>query len=134
MPLQRLSFNLPGEIITDTWKRVVNEYMENFEEFAHSIWEDGVMPGTSPLPWKKRLVNYLIVTQDLTRTPDGKNDLDRLVDDDYLLKLDNGLEHPPVNPYWLNQLSIRSSYERNRKDFVRLLTGADRPTVRQGRQ
>ncbi len=125
MPLQTLSFNLPGEDITAIWKQEVEDFLADFEETASNIFSDGIMPGTHRPPAKQRLMQYLQATD--------PQDFAKLFDEDYLLRLQNGLEAPPVSKFWLNQLSIRTSYDRNRKDFIRLLTGADRPTVRQGR-
>lgn len=126
MPLQILPLDLPGADMTALMKETVNDLLAELQEMASQIYSDGIFPGTSPLPAKQRLVNYLTATD--------PQDYSKIFDEDYLLRLSQGLETPPISPYWLNQLSVRSSYDRNRKDFVRLLTQADHPTVRQQRQ
>lgn len=105
-------------------KETVTELLQELESEAQQVYSDGILPGTSHMAAPERLARYLEQTD--------INDYAKLFDDDYLLRLSAGLEAPPVSKYWLNQLSVRSSYDRNRKDFVRLLTQADRPTVRKG--
>ena len=126
MPLLNLPLDIEGEKVTNLIEETVLEMCEEFKDLISAVYSDGVFPGTKQLSAPQRLANYLEQTE--------VADFPKLFDEDYLLRLGNGLEAPPVSKYWLNQLSIRESYERNRKDFLRLVTNADRPTFRRGMQ
>lgn len=113
MPLQILPLNLPGETMTELMKEAVAEMLAELEPLSREVYSDGVLPGTFHLSAPERLANYLNNTD--------PSDMELLIDDDYLLRLKNGLDRPPVSPFWLNQISTQGTYERNRRDFVRLI-------------
>lgn len=125
MPLLNLPLNLPGETITEIMKQIVDELTQEFEVVAQSVYSDGVFPGVTH-NGPQTIQDYLEVTD--------PRDYRNIFDEDYLLRLENGLDAPPVSKFWLNQLSVRSSFDRNRKEFMRLLTNADRITPRMIRQ
>lgn len=109
-----LPMDLPGEEMTDILEQTVKELLAELDEQSDQIFSDGVFPGTKVLTAPERLGSYLSNTE--------VEDYKKLFDDNYLLRLGAGLDTPPVSPYWLNQLSIPDSFERNRRDFQRLVT------------
>lgn len=114
MPLLNLALDLPGAEITALMEEIVDELLANISDMANDVYSDGIFPGTYPLTGPQALGQYLENTDPM--------DYEKLFDDDYLLRLQNGLDAPPVSQYWLAQLSDRTSYDRNRNDFQRLIT------------
>jgi hypothetical protein len=117
MPLTILPLDLPGEVMTQIMEETVREILQELEEGARQIYNDGVFPGTKPLSAPERLGFYLENTDFA--------DYELLFDDNYIEALmqlgPEAIGASIASPYWLNQMSIRGSFERNRKDFMRLV-------------
>lgn len=83
------------------------------KQIADSIIDDGGMPGDIALPGPERLDAYWRVTPDLSDVP-------LLLDPDWELRIRNGFDRPPVNPYWKNLLRQPGLLKETAADFVRL--------------
>lgn len=91
----------------------VQRVLEREEALTESIYEDGGFPGDIQLPGPQRLNAYWTYTTDLT-------DIPLLIDPDWELRIRNGMDQPPVNPYWKNLLRIPGLLKKTSQDFVRL--------------
>ncbi len=114
MPLLVLPLDIPGEDMTAILEQTVTDLLQELDQLSDQIYSDGVFPGTRVMSAPVRLASYLEHTD--------PQDYSKIFDNDYLLRLGAGLDTPPVSPYWLNQLSVPGSFERNRRDFERLIT------------
>ena len=83
-------------------------------ERAATINEDGHLPGTLMMPGRERLDFFW------ARTPDFL-DVPLLLDPDWELRIRNGLDNPPVNPYWKNMLSVPGMLKEYSQDFKSLM-------------
>lgn len=113
MPMMRLALDLPGAEVTALMREVVQEVLDELGDGTNQVYSDGYLPGTEPQPGPVRFAKYLEVTDPM--------DYENLFDDDYFSRMAAGLDAPPVSKYWLDQMAIRGSFDRNRKDFQRLL-------------
>ncbi len=98
---------------TEIVETLVDRMLSRVQERAERINEDGGMPGDIALPGRERLDAYWAMTPDLT-------DLPLLIDPDWELRIRQGLDQPPVNPYWKNTLSIPGMLKRLSHDFMSL--------------
>ena len=92
----------------------VSRMHERIPRRAAAINEDGHLPGTMMMPGKERLDFYWARTPDFTDVP-------LLLDPDWELRIRNGLDKPPVNPYWLNHLSVPGMLKEYSQDFKSLI-------------
>lgn len=86
---------------------------EEENEMVENIADDGGLPGDLLFPGPERLDRYWLVTKDLS-------DLQLLIDPNSEEFIRRNLIRPPVNPYWLNQLSIPGEFTKKAKDFMAL--------------
>ncbi len=124
MPLQVLPLDLPGESMTELMQEAVKEMLAELEPLSREIYADGVLPGTYSLSSAERLANYYSNTDpaDWALMFEYDEALGQWgTDENYLLRLRNGLDAPPVSPFWLNMVSTQGTFERNRRDFMRLV-------------
>jgi hypothetical protein len=81
---------------------------------ADAINQDGHLPGTLMMPGKQRLDFFWAMTPDFSDVP-------LLLDPDWELRIREGLDRAPVNPYWLNHLSIPGMLKQYSQDFKALI-------------
>lgn len=92
----------------------VDRMLDRILDRAKAINQDGGLPGDLMLPGPQRLEQYWRYTPDLSDLPlliDGKESEEMIR---------QGLVPPPVNPYWLNQLSIPGQFTELAQDFMSL--------------
>ncbi len=134
MPLMILPLGISGEDDTDIAEDVIAEMVAEIKDGFKLAYSDGILPGTRPV--KSDMAKYAAfleqtdpadIDPNWTQTGGATRNI---LDEGYLVRLEQGLDTPPASPYWLNSLSVRSSFDRNRREFVRLITQQDRATVR----
>ncbi len=115
---------LSGADMTAIMDDVINDLFDHFTEVADSLFPSenklsaGALPGDILPPGMDRLEDYWAKTPAL---PDGTNpDVAKIIDPNYELRLRQGLDQPPVNPYWVNQLRIPGQFTLLAKDFMAL--------------
>jgi hypothetical protein len=117
MPMTILALDIPGQEQTDILVELVRELQAELYEGTRLIYSDGVFPTTNQLSGPERLGFYLEHTDPA--------DYALLFDDNYIEALmrfgPEALGATIASPYWLNEMSVRQSFERNRKDFMRLI-------------
>lgn len=116
-----LPVNLPGERQTELIEETVGELVKEFEDWIDNVYSDGILPGLKPLGAKERLAGYLNSTDPA--------DYELLIDNDYLMRLQQGLDRPPVSPFWLNSVSSPATYDRMRRDFLHLINQDVKPRI-----
>lgn len=104
---------LTSQRMTEIIDEEVERMLKHEEAFAESIYVDGGFPGDLELPGPQRLKAYWAMTPDLS-------DIPLLLDPDWEMRIRHGLDQPPVNPYWKNQLRIPGSLKKLSQDFVKL--------------
>ena len=75
--------------------------------------EDGWLVGTTMLPGRERLDFFWARTEFA--------DVPLLLDPGWEVRIRNGLDNPPVNPYWKNMLSVPGMLKEYSQDFRRLI-------------
>jgi hypothetical protein len=98
---------------TDIIEEEIDAMFAEETDLANSIIADGGLPGDIALPGPERLDKYWAVTPDLSDVP-------LLIDPDWELRIRNGLDRGPVNPYWKNLLRQPGLLKATSQDFVRL--------------
>ncbi len=110
---------LSGAEMTAIMDDVINELFDKFTETADSLFPSenklsaGALPGDILPHGADRLQQYWAMTPDLS-------DLPKIIDPNFELRLRQGLDQPPVNPYWVNQLRIPGQFTLLAKDFMAL--------------
>jgi hypothetical protein len=93
----------------------VTRVLEDEKRIVDSLAAEGGFIGDIMLPGPERLDKYWAMTPDL-------NDVPLLIDSGWELRIRNGLDRAPVNPYWRNLLREPGLLEKTSRDFVRLNT------------
>ncbi len=109
---------LSGAEMTAIMDDVISELFDHFTEVADSLFPSenklsaGALPGDILPHWLDRLQQYWAVTP--------REDLPKIIDPNFELRLRQGLDQPPVGPFWLNQLRIPGQFTLLAKDFMAL--------------
>lgn len=91
----------------------VTAMLERVQKRADAFNQDGAMIGDLHMPGPKRLDQYWAATPNLADVP-------YLTDPNWEDRIRQGLDKPPVNPYWVNLLRVPGLLKKTAADFVRL--------------
>src|SRR5678816_3403635 len=89
---------ISSQRLTQIVDEQIEAMLKRVEKRAEAFNQDGAMVGDITMPGPQRLDKYWAVT-DL-------NDVPLLIDPDWELRIRNGLDQPPVSPYWKNLLRL----------------------------
>lgn len=104
---------LSAKRITEIADEEVDRILKKEKYMVDTLYGEGGFIGDIMLPGPERLDKYWAVTPDLS-------DVMMLTDPDWELRIRNGLDNPPVNPYWLNLLREPGLLKSTSQDFLRL--------------
>ena len=119
MPLSsqnRLTFNLSAQREAEITAQTIEDMITEMQEDIMRAFPHDQLPGTTKGTPEFRREYYVGIT--------GEYDRPLLMDDDYLVKLRDGLAPLPMSPFW-RQLTVFPDIDREiRNDYIKLMEEA----------